>query len=234
MSQELNQSSLSIQIASSIESKKSPNYKGGKWSKEEHQKFIEGLFIFGNQWKKMQKYIETRTAIQVRSHSQKFMMKLKKKFIELFGKEELISGDFDTQAKHIEYLLTNFFDCEFITNFLQKVAQAKTDDKVIEYIKQKRINFFKIIIALMNNSTIELYSRKIKYLNNSITNSPISTLSSSNDSSQSSPEPNEQFYIDYCAQESKDDLFKISFNDFVQSKNEVVEPEEEFLFFNEI
>ena len=147
MSQELNQSSLSIQIASSIESKKSPNYKGGKWSKEEHQKFIEGLFIFGNQWKKMQKYIETRTAIQVRSHSQKFMMKLKKKFIELFGKEELISGDFDTQSKHIEYLLTNFFDCEFITNFLQKVAQAKTDDKVIEYIKQKRINFFKIIIA---------------------------------------------------------------------------------------
>ena len=167
----------------------------------------------------MQKYIETRTAIQVRSHSQKFMMKLKKKFIELFGKEELISGDFDTQSKHIEYLLTNFFDCEFITNFLQKVAQAKTDDKVIEYIKQKQINFFKIIIALMNNSTIELYSRKIKYLNNSITNSPISTLSSSNDSSQSSPEPNEQFYIDYCAQESKDDLFKISFNELKQRKN---------------
>ena len=95
MSQELNQSSLFIQIASSIESKKSPNYKGGKWSKEEHQKFIEGLFIFGNQWKKMQKYIETRTAIQVRSHSQKFMMKLKKKFIELFGKEELIEEDYE-------------------------------------------------------------------------------------------------------------------------------------------
>ena len=128
MSQELNQS----------------NYRGGKWSKEEHQKFIEGLFIFGNQWKKMQKYIDTRTAIQVRSHSQKFMMKLKKKYIELFGKEELANGDLDTQAKHIEYLLTNFFDCEFITNFLQKVAEAKTDNKVVDFIKQKKIQFIKI------------------------------------------------------------------------------------------
>ena len=109
---------------------------------------------------------------------------------------------------------------------------AETSSKITGV--SSRLSIPEIIIALMNNSTIELYSRKIKYLNNSITNSPISTLSSSNDSSQSSPEPNEQFYIDYCAQESKDDLFKISFNDFVQSKNEVVEPEEEFLFFNEI
>ena len=219
MSQELNQS----------------NYRGGKWSKEEHQKFIEGLFIFGNQWKKMQKYIDTRTAIQVRSHSQKFMMKLKKKYIELFGNEELANGDFDTQAKHIEYLLTNFFDCEFITNFLQKVAEAKTDNKVVDFIKQKKTQFIKIIIALMNNSTIELFSRKIKYSQNLVINSPISTVSSSNDSSHSSQEQNDQFYIDYCEpNDYKDDLFKISFTDFVQSKNENAEQEEEFLFFNEI
>ena len=237
----MSQSSLCIKIDSSfIESKeKSPKFKGGKWNKEEHQKFIEGLFIFGNQWKKMQKYIETRSAIQVRSHSQKFMMKLKKKYIELFGKEELIEGDFESQSKHIEYLLTNFFDCEFITTFLKKVNEAKeTDNKVIEYINEKKFQFIKIIIALMNNSTVELFSRKIKYQQNLLSNSPITTMSSSNESSQSSPNPNDQFYIDYCARNDykdiKDDLFKISFNDFIQSQNDNVDNEEEFLFFNDM
>ena len=49
----------------------------GRWSTEEHTKFIEGLVEFGKNWKDVQKYVGTRTTAQARSHAQKFLLKLK-------------------------------------------------------------------------------------------------------------------------------------------------------------
>ena len=51
----------------------------GRWSKEEHRKFLEGLEIYGKDWKKVQMHIKTRTTTQTRSHAQKFFAKTKKK-----------------------------------------------------------------------------------------------------------------------------------------------------------
>lgn len=50
----------------------------GKWKNDEHQRFIEGVKKYGNDWSLVQKYVRTRTIIQIRSHAQKFMKKLKK------------------------------------------------------------------------------------------------------------------------------------------------------------
>ena len=50
----------------------------GKWKNDEHQRFIEGVKKYGNDWSLVQKYVRTRTIIQIRSHEQKFMKKLKK------------------------------------------------------------------------------------------------------------------------------------------------------------
>lgn len=49
----------------------------GRWKYDEHMKFIEGLNNFGNEWKKFKKYIGTRSTNQIRSHAQKFFLKLK-------------------------------------------------------------------------------------------------------------------------------------------------------------
>ena len=49
----------------------------GRWTKEEHDKFLDGIVQYGANWKKIKKLISTRTAIQVRSHAQKFYRKLK-------------------------------------------------------------------------------------------------------------------------------------------------------------
>ena len=49
----------------------------GRWTKEEHNRFIEAIINFGNDWKKVQKYVSTRTSTQARSHAQKFLMKLR-------------------------------------------------------------------------------------------------------------------------------------------------------------
>jgi SHAQKYF class myb-like DNA-binding protein len=50
---------------------------GGRWSKEEQHKFAEAVFQYGNEWKKIQSHISSRNLTQIRSHAQKFLMKLK-------------------------------------------------------------------------------------------------------------------------------------------------------------
>lgn len=53
------------------------HFNQGRWSSEEHKKFIEALFLYGNEWKRVQVYIKTRSSSQARSHAQKFFQKLK-------------------------------------------------------------------------------------------------------------------------------------------------------------
>ena len=49
----------------------------GRWSTEEHTRFIEGLVEYGKNWKNVQKCVGTRSTAQARSHAQKFLLKLK-------------------------------------------------------------------------------------------------------------------------------------------------------------
>ena len=50
----------------------------GRWTCEEHQKFLEALKLYGKNWKLVQKYVGTRSATQARSHAQKYFAKLEK------------------------------------------------------------------------------------------------------------------------------------------------------------
>uniref|UniRef100_A0A7S3JMI8 Uncharacterized protein n=1 Tax=Euplotes harpa TaxID=151035 RepID=A0A7S3JMI8_9SPIT len=45
----------------------------GRWSTEEHTKFLEAIQIYGRDWKKVQDYVGTRTSTQARSHAQKVL-----------------------------------------------------------------------------------------------------------------------------------------------------------------
>ena len=49
----------------------------GKWSEDEHDKFLEGLVLYGIKWKNFNKLIKSRTLNQIRSHAQKFYLKMK-------------------------------------------------------------------------------------------------------------------------------------------------------------
>ena len=53
-------------------------YNSGRWTNEEHEKFIEGILKFGNEWKRVQSIIKTRSSTQARSHAQKFFLRMKK------------------------------------------------------------------------------------------------------------------------------------------------------------
>ena len=136
-------------------SKQKEKYQDGNWTKEEHQRFIESIFIFGFDWKKMEQYIQTRNILQVRSHSQKFIYKLKKQFIKFYGEEELISNDIQTQTKHILLLLSNIFHCDFITDFISSIDmlfQQKINSITIHLMKKKE-NFISILLNQIKNNT---------------------------------------------------------------------------------
>lgn len=57
---------------------KSQQKSSGRWTKEEHLRFVEGLKKFGKNWKSIEEYVGTRNGAQVRSHAQKYFNKLGK------------------------------------------------------------------------------------------------------------------------------------------------------------
>ncbi len=62
----------------------------GRWTDEEHRKFLEAYKIYGRNWKLVHKYVGTRSATQARSHAQKYFVKLEK--------QETKQGEEKTQA----------------------------------------------------------------------------------------------------------------------------------------
>lgn len=59
------------------EIKNKNTFANGRWTKEERTKFAYGLYKYGTNWKKIRQFIGTRNNIQLRSHAQKFLIKVK-------------------------------------------------------------------------------------------------------------------------------------------------------------
>jgi len=47
----------------------------GRWSHEEHEKFLAGLQLYGREWRKVAALVKTRTVMQTRTHAQKYFLK---------------------------------------------------------------------------------------------------------------------------------------------------------------
>lgn len=50
----------------------------GRWSKEEHERFLTALRKYGKAWVVVAAMVKTRTAVQTRTHAQKYFQKLEK------------------------------------------------------------------------------------------------------------------------------------------------------------
>jgi SHAQKYF class myb-like DNA-binding protein len=85
------------------------NFHCGRWQQDEHQRFIEAILKYGNEWKLVQKHVGTRSSTQARSHAQKFFVKIKKS--NLFD----FNVDFSKNSiKSLHSLATNLTADEYI------------------------------------------------------------------------------------------------------------------------
>ena len=72
------QSAVPTANASSAKSKGKDGSLQGRWTDEEHRLFLEGLELFNKDWRSIEKHIGTRTCSQIRSHAQKYFLRLQK------------------------------------------------------------------------------------------------------------------------------------------------------------
>lgn len=107
------------------------NLNGGRWNKDEQNRFAEAVLKFGNDWKKIQNHIFSRNITQVRSHAQKFLMKLKEsKFLKNKGLELTLSWT------KVMNFLRNTLSYEELKELLFSVEQ--NDDKHNSKKKNKK------------------------------------------------------------------------------------------------
>ena len=70
--------------------KESENGRYGRWTEEEHKRLMKALDLYGNTWSLVEKYLGTRTRNQIRSHVQKYFLRVRKSQIsEMAEKGEL-------------------------------------------------------------------------------------------------------------------------------------------------
>ena len=103
----------------------------GRWRFKEHILFLEGLDKYGVNWKKIYQLIKTRSICQIRSHSQKFFLKLKKVKDEQLGLD-FTSDTINNVRDMINSIKSINKDFDLVKVFLylsEKYAANKIDEK---------------------------------------------------------------------------------------------------------
>ena len=91
----------------------------GRWTREEHNLFLRGLELHGKGWKKIAALIKSRTVVQIRTHAQKYFLKMHKARQDVDA-----SGNFFEGKSHSSYrkvlnfyrlFCTHIIICSFLT-----------------------------------------------------------------------------------------------------------------------
>ena len=126
-----------LQKKTFLKSHESDDSNGGRWNKDEQRRFAEAVLKYGNDWKKMQNHIFTRNITQVRSHAQKFLMKLKeKKYVKELGFNLSLSW-----TKVMNYLRSTLSYEELKSLFfsVEKNEEKKIGKKKLKKIKKRKL-----------------------------------------------------------------------------------------------
>lgn len=110
----------------------------GRWNKEEQNRFTEAVLKFGNDWKKIQNYVFSRNITQIRSHAQKFLMKLKEnKFVKDKGFVNNLSW-----TKVMNYLnkTLSYDELKELLFSVEKLGEKKNGKKNYKNLKKIKKN----------------------------------------------------------------------------------------------
>ena len=75
----------------------------GRWSSEEQDRFLKGCYLYKNNWKKIQEYIRTRTIPQIRSHAQKYLIRLCGKYSVKLSKKKFALSNSNQDIATVSY-----------------------------------------------------------------------------------------------------------------------------------
>ena len=124
----------------------------GRWKQEEHFRFIKGCLLFGNNWKKIKNYVKTRSSAQIRSHAQKYFIKLNKKYHYIRFDDE----DNKLKNYNLDYdFVKNVINCD-----LNNVNMEKIEQMILIIFKNSNSNLN--IFSERHNNTINLNENMLK------------------------------------------------------------------------
>ena len=143
-----------------------PDFNYGRWTKEERFTFLQGISLYGANWKKIKGLIPSRTAIQVRSHAQKFRIKMKS------CKDEQLGIDFTLPTIHS------------IKDMINKIRSVNSKYNIVyifkhlsdQHDRKRKLKKQNKNVIIHNESTINenkynnLEENKNNYINNNIIN----------------------------------------------------------------
>ena len=141
---------LLFKVENSTKNKSGKNIIDGRWGKEEHDIFIKALRIYGTNWKKFKNIIKSRTLTQIRSHAQKYFLKMKSYKNENLG---------------IDFTLNSIKNINDMINQIKKKDKNLDVEKFFKYLdneynsyeKNKKINIKKINKDVQKNENIKKY-----------------------------------------------------------------------------
>ncbi|KAJ6320304.1 hypothetical protein OIU78_015653 [Salix suchowensis] len=70
------------------------------WTEQEHDKFLEALQLFDRDWKKIEAFVGSKTVIQIRSHAQKYFLKVQKSGTTAVASQ--VTGSFQSSSALLE------------------------------------------------------------------------------------------------------------------------------------
>ena len=137
-------------IVKTKKDKANERFNYGYWTKSEHNKFIEALYLYNCNWKRTQSYLKKRTCKQISTHAQKFYLKLK-----TFKDEEL----------GLDFTSSDIKDLKDIINIIkEKESKFSHNEKILPIISEK-LSFGKT--PLQKEKEITFKTNQKNQLNNS-------------------------------------------------------------------
>ena len=125
------------------ENKTEDNGNNGRWGKSEHLRFLAGCLLYKNNWKKVETYVRTRTSTQIRSHAQKYLKKLEKKYFPKNYKnsspnDSLLDADTNNDLNKKDNINNNNIKDININNDI--INKEKNEQSLKEEVKENNNN----------------------------------------------------------------------------------------------
>ena len=102
----------------------------GYWDKSEHKKFIDALYLYNCEWLKIQKYLKNRSYTQIRSHAQKFYLKLK---------------SFKDEKLELDFTPSNVNSLNDIIKIVREKERISKNSEKLLYIISEKLSFGKSV-----------------------------------------------------------------------------------------